>query len=111
MAVNGRLYIIDLTKLKCFTDHLSRLCSCTTMYYGLKCHLNLIIMTSSFGIADIDTGFLPYGSSWRRSRREVEANLRPLDLKSYQPIEKRALHRLLRNLLSSPDNFEQHFRQ
>ncbi|KAF8268440.1 CyP450 monooxygenase [Lactarius quietus] len=63
-----------------------------------------------FGIADFNTGFLPYGSSWRRSRRELQANFRPVDLESYQPIEKRAVHCLLRNLLTSPGNFEQHLR-
>ncbi|KAF8259228.1 hypothetical protein EI94DRAFT_1042578, partial [Lactarius quietus] len=42
--------------------------------------------------------------------RELQANLRPADLESYQPIEQRAVHRLLCNLLSSPDNFEQHLR-
>jgi cytochrome P450 len=63
-----------------------------------------------FGIADLNTGFLPYGSSWRRSRRELLANFSPADLESYQPIEQRAVHCLLRNLLSSPDNFEQHLR-
>jgi cytochrome P450 len=52
--------------------------------------------------------FIPHGAVWRRSRRELQASLRPADLESYQPIEQRAVHCLLRNLLSSPDNFEQH---
>jgi hypothetical protein len=45
------------------------------------------------------------------ARRELLANLSPADLESYQPMERRAIHCLLRNLLSSPDNFEQQLRQ
>ncbi len=63
-----------------------------------------------FGI-DFSMAFAQYGPAWRRSHRELHENLRPADLKSYQPLEQRAVHRLLRNLLSSPDNFGQHFRQ
>jgi hypothetical protein len=70
----------------------------------------LIIATSRFGM-DYNIGFAPYGSAWRHSRREFRENFRPIDLEAYQPLEQRAVHRLLRNLLSSPDNFRQHFRQ
>ena len=70
----------------------------------------LITMTLSFGI-DFNMAFIPHGALWRRARRELQENLRPMDLKSYQPIEQRAVHCLLRNLLSFPDNFEQHLRQ
>jgi cytochrome P450 len=52
-----------------------------------------------------------YGTAWRHSRREFQANLGPADLEAYRPLEQRAVHRLLRNLLSSPDNFMQHLRQ
>jgi len=62
-----------------------------------------------FGI-DFNMAFLPHGALWRRSRRELQASFRPADLESYQPLEQRAVHGLLRNLLSSPDNFEQHLR-
>ena len=54
--------------------------------------------------------FIPYGSAWRRARRELHANLRPADIESYKPLKQRAVHSLLRNLLSSPDNFGKHFR-
>ncbi|KAH9160856.1 hypothetical protein EDB89DRAFT_2034081 [Lactarius sanguifluus] len=50
------------------------------------------------------------GPAWRHSRREFLANLGPADLEAYQPLEKHAVHCLLRNLLSSPDNFAQHLR-
>ena len=52
-----------------------------------------------------------YGTAWRRSRREFQANFGPTDLEAYQPLEQQAVHRLLRNLLSSPDDFLQHLRQ
>ena len=70
----------------------------------------LTVMTLSFGI-HFNLGFIPYGALWRRSRRELQASFRPADLELYQPLEQRAVHGLLRNLLSSPDNFEQHLRQ
>jgi cytochrome P450 len=82
-----------------------------TKYYGLVCRHILIIIASSFGIVDHNAGFLPYGSLWRRARREFQANLSPADVESYQPIKQRAVHCLLRNLLSSPGNFDQHLRQ
>ena len=72
--------------------------------------VTLTVMTLSFGMS-FNMGFLPYNALWRRSSRELQANLRPVDLESYQPLEQRAVHRLLRNLLSSPDKFEQHLRQ
>ena len=67
-------------------------------------------MTLSFGMG-FNMAFTPYGSLWRRSRRELQATFRTADLESYHPLEQRAVHGLLRNLLSSPDNFEQHLRQ
>ncbi|KAH9056869.1 cytochrome P450 [Lactarius vividus] len=69
----------------------------------------LTVMQELFGM-DYNIAFAPYGSAWRHSRREFRANFRPVDLEAYQPLEQRAVHRLLRNLLSSPDNFVQHFR-
>ncbi|KAH9164504.1 cytochrome P450 [Lactarius sanguifluus] len=69
----------------------------------------LTVMQELFGM-DYNIAFAPYGSAWRHSRREFRANFRPADLETYQPLEQRAVHCLLRNLLSSPDNFVQHFR-
>jgi cytochrome P450 len=67
-------------------------------------------MTLSFGLG-FNMAFTPYGALWRRSRRELQASFRTTDTESYQPLEQRAVHGLLRNLLSSPDNFEKHLRQ
>ncbi|KAF8268439.1 cytochrome P450 [Lactarius quietus] len=63
-----------------------------------------------FGILDFNLGFLPATRAWRRSRREFDAHLRPVDLESFRPTKQRAMHRLLRNLLSSPDQFARHLR-
>lgn len=82
-----------------------------TKFYRLVCLQILIMISSSFGIVDHNAGFLPYGSLWRRARREFQSNFSPADLESYQPIKQRAVHTLLRSLLSSPDNFDQHLRQ
>ena len=70
----------------------------------------LIVMTLSFGL-DLNLGLIRYGNLWRRSSRELQANLLPADLETYRPLKQRAAHRLLRNLLSYPDKFEQHVRQ
>jgi len=63
-----------------------------------------------FGM-DFNLGFVHYGPPWRRSRRGLHESFRPADLQSYKPLQQRAVHHLLRNFLSSPDNFGQHFRQ
>jgi cytochrome P450 len=70
----------------------------------------LITSTSSFGM-NFNIAAAPYGAAWRHSRREFQANLGPAEFEAYLPLEKQAAHRLLRNLLSSPDNFMQHLWQ
>ena len=54
-------------------------------------------------------GFLPYGPTWRHLRREFSINSTILE--EFRPFQQRAVHRLLRNLLSSPDNFSKHLKQ
>ncbi len=78
--------------------------------YWLAFGHTLITATSSFGM-DYNIALVGYGAAWRHSRREFQANFGPADLEAYQPLEQQAVHRLLRNLLSSPDNFMQHLRQ
>ncbi|KAH9008693.1 cytochrome P450 [Lactarius deliciosus] len=68
-----------------------------------------VVMRDLFGM-DFIMVLEPYGSAWRHLRREFRANFRPVDLEAYRPLEQRAVRRLLRNLLSSPDHFIQHFR-
>ncbi|KAH9066195.1 cytochrome P450 [Lactarius vividus] len=67
------------------------------------------IYSDSFGM-DYNIALARYGPAWRHSRRELQAYLGPDDLEAYQPLEQQAVHRLLRNLLSSPHNFVQHLR-
>ncbi|KAI9432509.1 cytochrome P450 [Lactarius indigo] len=62
--------------------------------------------SDSFGM-DYNIGLTRYGPAWRHSRREFQTHLGPDD---HQPLEQQAVHCLLRNLLSSPDNFTQHLR-
>ena len=56
-------------------------------------------------------GFIPYGPTWRHLRRQVHINILPTKLEALRPLEQRAVHYLLRNLLASPDNFSRHIRQ
>ncbi|KAI9432091.1 cytochrome P450 [Lactarius indigo] len=81
---------------------------CTSEAF-LVVSFHVLIIASSFGM-DFNIALEPYGPAWRHSRREFRANFRPVDLEAYQPLEQRAVHRLLRNLLSSPDSFVQHLR-
>ena len=60
---------------------------------------------------DFNIGFLPYGPTWRHLRREFHINFLPTELEAFRPFEQRAVHRLLRNLLSSPNKFSKHLRQ
>ncbi|KAI9467400.1 cytochrome P450 [Lactarius psammicola] len=69
----------------------------------------LVAIQELFGM-DYNIALARYGPAWRHSRREFQANLGPADLEAYQPLEQQAVHRLLRNLLSSPDKFMQHLR-
>ncbi|KAI9449573.1 cytochrome P450 [Lactarius psammicola] len=56
------------------------------------------------------TGFIPYGARWRSLRRGLHAHFHPAASKAYRPLEQRAVHRLLRDLLRSPESFSQHLR-
>jgi cytochrome P450 len=59
---------------------------------------------------DFIIGFLPYGPAWRHLRREFHINFLATEMEAFRPFEQRAVHRLLRNLLSSPKNFPKHLR-
>jgi hypothetical protein len=60
---------------------------------------------------DFGIGFLPYGPTWRQLRREFHLNFLTTEQEAFRPFEQRAVERLLRNLLSSPENFSAHLRQ
>jgi hypothetical protein len=60
---------------------------------------------------DWASGFIPYGARWRILRRGFHEHFNPAASKAYHPLQQRAVHRLLRNLLQSPEHFSQHLRQ
>ncbi|KAH9038276.1 cytochrome P450 [Lactarius hengduanensis] len=96
-------HIVILNSIKAANELLEKRSS----IYSDRPHL--VVLQELFGM-DYHIGLVRYGPAWRHSRREFQANLRPADLEEYQPLEQQAVHRLLRNLLSTPDNFMQHFR-
>ncbi|KAI0258893.1 cytochrome P450 [Gloeopeniophorella convolvens] len=55
-------------------------------------------------------GFLGYGTKWRYLRHKFHMNFHPAAAKTYEPLEQRAAHQLLRSLLSNPDGHAQHLR-
>ncbi|KAI0299925.1 cytochrome P450 [Russula brevipes] len=69
----------------------------------------MIVLRKLLGM-DFNIGFMPYGPTWRYLRRAFHINFLPTKLEAFRPFEQRAVHRLLRNLLTSPDNFPQHLR-
>ena len=87
--------------------------SYVSSFFRLRMFCNFFAKTSSNGSLGMDwvTGFIPYGARWRTLRRGLHAYFHPAASKAYRPLEQRAVHRLLRNLLQSPENFSQHLRQ
>ncbi|KAI0259756.1 cytochrome P450 [Gloeopeniophorella convolvens] len=59
---------------------------------------------------DFNIGLLPYGGRWRRLRRAFHAYFHSGVAKTYRPTEMKAVHHLLRALLSTPDNVSGHLR-
>ena len=60
---------------------------------------------------DFNIAFMPYGPTWRHLRREFHINFILTEMEVSRPFEQRAVHRLLRNFLSSPNDFSKHLRQ
>jgi hypothetical protein len=60
---------------------------------------------------DFNIAFMPYGPTWRHLRREFHINFLLTEMEVSRPFEQRAVHRLLRNFLSSPNDFSKHLRQ
>ncbi|KAI0295308.1 cytochrome P450 [Multifurca ochricompacta] len=59
------------------------------------------------GLTEFNHGVFPYGDRWRRMRHIFLSNHHPT---SYRSLETRAARRLLRNLLSTPENFVEHLK-
>ncbi|KAF7357546.1 O-methylsterigmatocystin oxidoreductase [Mycena sanguinolenta] len=53
---------------------------------------------------------LPRGDKWRARRRMFHQHFRPDTLRNYRPIQIEKIHLLLQGLLSSPEEFREHFK-
>jgi hypothetical protein len=51
-----------------------------------------------------------YGEGWRQNRRILHQKYRPDAALAYRATQLAKIHELLRNLLSDPENFEQHYK-
>lgn len=61
-----------------------------------------------FGM-DFNTGLLPYGSEWRLHRKMFRTSLNKEAAATYKLLEMRKVRQLLRNLVSSPEEYSKHF--
>ncbi|KAI6099768.1 cytochrome P450 [Pisolithus sp. B1] len=61
-----------------------------------------------FGM-DFNTGLLPYGSEWRLHRKMFHIALNKEAAATYKSLEMRKVRQLLRNLVSSPEDYSKHF--
>ncbi|KAJ2918114.1 hypothetical protein MD484_g2319, partial [Candolleomyces efflorescens] len=55
-------------------------------------------------------GFMPYGEPWKERRRLFQKHFHPLDTASHQPRELEHVHKLLKQLVRTPDDFIEHIR-
>ncbi|KAF9458364.1 cytochrome P450 [Collybia nuda] len=60
---------------------------------------------------EVNFGFLPYGSWWRRHRRAFHQHFHGGVVHKYYPVQLAEGHALLRRLLVTPENFMHHIRQ
>ena len=56
-------------------------------------------------------GLIEYGSRWRNWRKVFHTYFNAQAAEVFHPIELKGTHRLLRNLLATPDDFVHHMRQ
>ncbi|KAI0295334.1 cytochrome P450 [Multifurca ochricompacta] len=98
-------HIIILNSAKAANELLEKRSSIYSDRYDVLSLRSSIVMGLSFAHV-----FLPYGDRWRRLRRAFHVHFHSTASNAYRPLEIQAVQRLLRNLLSSPDNFSQHLR-
>ncbi|EPQ51619.1 cytochrome P450 [Gloeophyllum trabeum ATCC 11539] len=55
-------------------------------------------------------GMMRYGETWRKHRRMFESQFKPSSTRAYWPIMATQTHMLLRRLLDSPDDLDEHLR-
>jgi cytochrome P450 len=56
-------------------------------------------------------GFMKYGDPWKARRKLFQQHFHPFNTGSHQPKEQEHIHKLLKRLHDSPDNFIEHIRQ
>ena len=54
---------------------------------------------------------MKYAEPWKEHRKMFQQHFHPLNTESYQPKEQEYIHKLLKRLHESPDNFLDHIRQ
>lgn len=59
---------------------------------------------------DFNAGLKPYGDEWRRHRRIFQQQFKKDVSVSYEPIQTRKIHDMLRNILDTPDDFIMHYK-
>ncbi|KAL0958978.1 hypothetical protein HGRIS_014291 [Hohenbuehelia grisea] len=59
---------------------------------------------------DINFGFLPYGSWWKRHRKLFTQHFHPNVVSKYRPVQLREARMFMRRLLDGPDAFMHHIR-
>ncbi|KAJ3511033.1 hypothetical protein NLJ89_g4329 [Agrocybe chaxingu] len=64
--------------------------------------------TLAMGWDTTNVSLMDYGDNWRRHRKVSQQHLNKRKTKSYEPIQKRHLHKMLHRLLHSPEDFWQH---
>lgn len=55
-------------------------------------------------------GFMAYGEPWKERRKLFQQHFHPLDTATYQPKEQEYVHKLLKALNRTPENFIEHIR-
>ncbi|KAF7346386.1 O-methylsterigmatocystin oxidoreductase [Mycena sanguinolenta] len=59
---------------------------------------------------DFNLGFMPVGDRWRKHRRMLQQNFRRDMSRNYHSIQLKKIRQLLRELLSSPQDFREHLK-
>ncbi|EIW76051.1 cytochrome P450 [Coniophora puteana RWD-64-598 SS2] len=60
---------------------------------------------------DWSFGHMPYGDRWKKHRKMFEKQFKPAVAPTYWPIQRKEAHALIRNLLDSPNDRQEHLRQ
>ncbi len=62
------------------------------------------------GWLSFHTAFLRYGPTWRGHRRIFQQFFKPEVALNYRPMQTKKVHDFLRGLLTTPENFAEHYR-